>query len=121
LCATLQAAQSSQPAEEVALDVEGTVTQIADERDRRLADCDARLARARFERSRPRVHSERLGPVASYAARSAPSFACGSRRAPKLAASRGRVGGGGGAVWTCPEQPSGQDRRSGTRLGPRFG
>jgi Recombinase/Recombinase zinc beta ribbon domain len=33
--------------EQVALDVEGTITQLADERDRRLADCDARLIQAR--------------------------------------------------------------------------
>ena len=33
--------------EQIALDVEGTVTQIADERDRRLGECDARLAQAR--------------------------------------------------------------------------
>ena len=33
--------------EQVALDAEGTVVQIADERDRRLAECDAKLAQAR--------------------------------------------------------------------------
>ncbi len=33
--------------EQIALDVEGTVTQIADERDRRLAECDAKLSQAR--------------------------------------------------------------------------
>jgi hypothetical protein len=46
--------------EQIALDVEGTVTQIADERDRRLAECDAKLAQARKVEAESARQIERL-------------------------------------------------------------
>jgi hypothetical protein len=46
--------------EQVALDVEGTVVQIADERDRRLAECDAKLAQARKVQAEAARQVERL-------------------------------------------------------------
>jgi Recombinase/Recombinase zinc beta ribbon domain len=45
---------------QVALDVEGTVAQIADERDRRLAECDAKLAQARKVQAEAERQVERL-------------------------------------------------------------
>ena len=47
-------------ASSIALDVEGTVGQLADERDRRLAEVDARLAQARSIQAEAARQIERL-------------------------------------------------------------